>query len=282
MFNPLSFIKVSPRTARVTWFGRLLPAALVVMLTQCSIADLRDAKLREGVTEQARARGLELMRKAALAHGMKADGFKPGVSPLVEARGKDVWYSSLMRRFTPLDRNSQSFRMTLKKGGDRFEVLNGESKGRVLGREGARYFTIAAAKGSKPVYEDSSAAFIYLESLRLYMELPFLAAGMGNVAYMGRENIGGRPHELVFTSPGGFEPSDKADQYVFALDAETNRITYVRFTYRKVFSFYKGVLRYDDFRALGDLLMPHRIAILDAADDDEPVHEIILDEVRVK
>lgn len=89
------------------------------------------------------------------------------------------------------------------------------------------------------------------------------------VRAMGPERIGERTYQRVFVSWGRPEPQDDIDQYVVYIDEQSHLLRWARYTVRDVAGFAAGLMRYEDYREVGDLKLPFSMRVVGDYEDEE-------------
>lgn len=235
---------------------RKLFSLFALGLASCSSADLRPEEWRSaGPPAAARQAGEELLGKMRVAHGFPVSVRN---SPkLVRAiQVEDQWQSTLLRWFTPLDTNTQSFEAKLSLTPAAAEIWLSE-----------RYLTwsldssVSSVDGWDAVYADSVHRYFY------FAGLPFTEP----IAMPSAELLGER-YTRVWVSYA-------EDEAVLWLNPVDHRLRWAEFTFRSANASYRGVL---DFTAWSDgspssgssgCLLPTEVVIRDGF-EGEAVHTL--------
>ena len=259
---------------RILVFRLAVPVLLVgIVLTSCSLADLRPDELRAGET------GSQSEGRRLLELALRKRPWIAGDRPL-RLHVRDIWTSGLMRRFTPLNQNDEPllFRFSRNASAPRMEMefRVGERKGDSLVLEGKDLFQV---DGGERTRRESTGDRIYLESFRLYLTLPALLRGKENVVFAGTRTIGGKHYRRVFLTNGTASPRKEADQYLVFIN-DTDEIEWIAFTYRELLGSYSGALHYTDVRRTPFGFVPYSIAVTDKVGDEGFVHRFVLEAVE--
>ncbi len=187
----------------------------------------------------------------------------------------DDWKSSFVRNFTILKNNTTKMKVEIFSNGEMIlEILEGSQKGEVYGIHSGFCY-----KGVKMTKDNSSSLKTYIESLRLYL---LMAIHLEKYPYILTASSEDPSYSIVFASNSEEALSSKSDQYLYYLDSKTGLVSYVQFTYREVFSFYKGFLKLDQYQSYGNKKFPNRIQIQDEMNSTEYVHSIQIEKFLVE
>lgn len=159
------------------------------------------------------------------------------------------------------------------------EMLNGQNKGIVYGLVKKDVYQIAPDTGK--VFTGEDEVRIYLESLRLYLLLAWKIRDYEILLYSGEMERLGRNYETVYATTVQAEATPDTDQYLAYYERETGAIEWVEFTYRELFSWYKGVIKFGYYEDWNGKLYPRRITILDKFTDVDFVHEIRIERIEL-
>jgi hypothetical protein len=242
------------------------------------MADLRNGKFENGEIPSS------LIDKG---NSMLNEPFDPALSPekwkkvdTLEIFLIDYWNSSFVRFFTPVPEPVQAMKATISLNSTNIKVefTDGKSRGKILGIENGEGYIIDKELGK--VYSKESDLKLYLESLRLYILLPFIAHKFEKIYFMGEMGIGERNYSEIFATNGSWTPSKEFDQYKFLIRNDSGSIEFVQFTYREVFDSYKGVLHYEDYTNLNGRLVPLKISIKDGLVDESFIHQLQIGTIK--
>lgn len=254
----------------------VLPPLAVSFLCACSAADLRTPELLQPGAASPSA-GVALLadaRPELCGRGMSSAGE-------VRIKARDIWTSSLLRRFTPLPSNDERLEFVWRPGEPdvRAEFLGGERQGEFIGVRDGRAYSIVDGREE---LDDAAGVRVYLESARLYMEAPCSLATLGESRLAGEREINGERYNLVFVSSAVNELSSEKDQYLAWIAKNNAQLSMIQFTYRELYASYAGALHYSELKPLGPAAYFSRIAVTDGPDDAEPVHVLVLEDARFR
>lgn len=251
---------------------------LLLILIHCGIADLRTDLLRNNpIPEDIQEKARDLLNnppEPSLSPSLWKD------NPGLEVFLVDYWNSRLIRFFTPIPERVQAMRVKLSttKNTIHIKLTDGRQRGRIFGVEEGEPYTYDSKNGR--VFNKDSDIQIYSESLRIYLLLPFQVHSYSKLAYLGDVEIGNQEYYEIFATNGDWEASDAYDQYRLYVQKETGKIDYIMFTYRDVFSFYKGILHYEDYTLYKGRLFPTKIAIQDDFMSEKYTHQLQIGNVK--
>jgi len=231
--------------------------AFVLSMFGCRRADLRPAALRQGPPAEADARDARALLDSALATmGHRDEWLAFGQ---VEVELVDTWRSGLIRRLTPLPRNSERLlaRFATDWGGDvTLAFAEGPSANTVWATRGGALFDITDGEPGEPM--NISSTRLFLESVQFYLELPMALGGADAVAMAEPGTHEGRQYRRVFATFGDPAPHADADHFVAWIDPDSGRIRFLQYTFRRMLESYRGCIEYDDWRPAGAFVLPHR------------------------
>jgi hypothetical protein len=180
---------------------------------------------------------------------------------VLEIQGTDVWSSRVLRWFTPLKANSSSF-LLQEAGADSTVTLPGQAP-----------FVLKDS-------ELSGWDRIYVESLRLYVNLPQAFGAAYNPSYLGERTLGTETFAAFFfnLAPGNWnDPS--LDQYIAYYPKGSSKPSFVQFTYRDLSRSYVGWLRFGPDKNFAAFPYPSSISILDDWNANEAVHIVEINSI---
>lgn len=250
----------------------------LIFIFQCSLADLRNGNFEEEpIPEHLTQKATELLLSP----------IDPGLDPLKwnEVRGLelflvDYWDSGFVRMFTPVPERVQAMKLKVSVHSNSaiIRFTDGKGRGRIIGVENGDPFVIDPKLGK--VMNSDNEIKTYVESLRLYILLPFIVHGFKNIAHMGEMGVGDAQYDEIFATDGDWTPSPDYDQYRLYVRKGSGAIEFIRFTYRDVFNSYKGLLHYEEYTNLQGKLFPMKIAIKDDFSDAGFVHQLQIGNVK--
>ncbi len=245
----------------------------------CKLADLRPTVLSNtGINP-------ELKKKAlAIISNPSDNNLKPGDwknYKQIQFTLKDIWHSKTVRFFTPIKESEQRMKVFLdfEKDSMEIEMLNGVNKGLHLGIVKKDAYQISPDTGK--VFTGDDEVRVYLESLRLYLMLVWKAKDFEIIQYSGQINLLGKEYESVYMTSIQVEANPDTDQYVAYFEKDSGALEWMEFTYRELFSWYRGVLKFGFYEEWDGKYFPRRITILDKFNAEDFVHEIRIERIEI-
>lgn len=260
---------------------RRSPALLLLLTGACATADLRP----EGGTfpASAEAEGRAWLVKAAEAQGGAALGAHRAISMWM----RDEWPGWLARAVAfPWPENGQLLRVDARVGTDdgRITFVGGPEADSGWGiQQWVTYRFDAAGKLDFDPVDDPDDDIKFWIPTTMYF--PFMVWRLQEadvVRAMGPQTIGERTYQRVFVSWGRAEPQDEIDQYVVYIDEQTHLLRWARYTVRDVAGFAVGLMRYEDYREVGDLKLPYTLRVVPEFEAKETgLHRFEVDKVEL-
>ncbi|TGM55638.1 hypothetical protein EHQ91_12080 [Leptospira biflexa] len=194
---------------------------------------------------------------------------------------KDVWHNHFVRFFTPIKEQEIRMRVYLDFQADamQVELLGGEKKGFIYGLEKKVTYQISPETGK--AYSDDTEVRIYLESLRSYLTLPWRLKNYPIIQYAGQKQKLEQNYEVVYFTSVQMNATPDTDQYVGYFEQKSGALEWLEFTYRELFSFYQGVLKFGFYEPWNGKQYPRRITILDRFEDPDFVHELRIETIQI-
>jgi hypothetical protein len=261
---------------------RFIPLILIAFfpfLPSCKLADIRPKVLENsGFNPDLKSKALTLISNP-IEGKLKSGDWKS--LKQVQFTIKDVWHSNTVRFFTPIKEPEQRMKVFIdfEKNSMEVEMLNGKDKGLYLGIAKSDAYQISPDTGK--VFTGDDEVRVYLESLRLYLTLIWNAKNFEILQYAGDAQILGKKYESIYLTSVQVDATPDTDQYVLYLDNESGAVEWIEFTYREIFSWYKGVLKFGYYEDWDGKLFPRRITILDKFNDSDFVHEIRIERIEI-
>ncbi len=260
-----------------------IPLSILLILTSiifsCKLADLRPSLLlNTGINP-------ELNKKAITVISNPSDvNLKPGDwknYKQIQFTLRDVWHSKVVRFFTPIKESDQRMKVFLdfEKNTMEIELLNGVNKGLILGIAKKDAYQISDETGK--VFTGDDEVRVYLESLRLYLMLVWKPKDFEIKQYAGEVNTMGKDYETVYLTSVQVEATPDTDQYLAYYEKDSGALEWMEFTYRDLFSWYRGVLKFGFYENWEGLYFPRRITILDKFNAEDFVHEIRIERIEI-
>ncbi|WP_411824137.1 LBF_0142 family lipoprotein [Leptospira sp. 'Mane'] len=253
--------------------------SIIIFAFSCKLADLRPNIIASA------GKNPDLQKKALLLINNPSD-IKLAPEDWIKYKQiqftlKDVWHSKLVKFFTPIKENEQRMKVHIDFEKDiiEIELLNGPNKGIVYGLVKKDVYQIAPDTGK--VFTGEDEVRIYLESLRLYLLLAWKIRDYEILLYSGETEKLGKNYETVYATTVQAEATPDTDQYLAYYERETGAVEWVEFTYRELFSWYRGVIKFGYYEDWNGKLYPRRITILDKFTDEDFVHEIRIERIEL-
>lgn len=259
------------------WVGLLFSALL---LAGCQLADLRPDMKTADDPIAGRSPDAVALYLAALER-MGGGAGHAVAPPAMSLTGEDRWHVSVLRWLTPLTDSLQQFRFHSRpeKPEILYQFTNGGRSGEIIGIDALGTFEEDAHGGRR--YRDSSSIRLYLEPMKNYVEWPISLFNSPVLVAAGHRVINGDIHDILFASSSSGAPSKVHDQYRLYIHRESKRVAFIEFTLRALWPSYKGALHYGDFRHIGGIVLPFRIAVSGSVDDTEFVHTFVFDHIEL-
>ena len=261
----------------IKYFSLLLPALGLVVLSQCSLADIRPDTIKSGFDQAAIDKGTALIAKLPEAYG-GLEAWKAHKTTRLTIT--DTWYGFMGKMFLPWAKNGQVMKFSLMNGSDnsRVEVLDGPDQGNFLGIQNWATYTQAA--GKKAVFKDDFDIKFYLPTTVYFVELPFRLTEANVIAHAGVKEHKGQKYDLVYLTWNMAEPQEKIDQYVVWINQQTGLVDFVLYTVRDFFGFIVGGMEYHDFRDVQGLKIPFKIINKEEFGGERGLHEYNIKEIQ--
>lgn len=223
--------------------------------------DLKTSDVRQtGITKQKEQTGRAILDKMAMVHGIEA--FQQQKTQTLYFT--NTWKSLPGAVYRPWKANGQMIEMTCTVGEHLIaetKFLSGENTDEIWGydQKGAYTKTHDLAKA---VYTKNAAIELWLPSFQFLMDIPFRVAYLPFVADMGKDEIDGKLYLKVFATWFDIAPSNKHDQIVYWINAETYELEMLHYTCRgSGFGFFSATIHYQDYQKTDGILMPQKANI---------------------
>jgi hypothetical protein len=246
---------------------------LFQFLVNCTLSDIRPKSIRNQKLQVSDTnKSLELISKS-LDTGLQSKNWTQWKK--LEIVLVDDWKSSFVRNFTILKNNTTKMKVEIFPNGEMvLEILEGSQKGEIYGIQSGFCY-----KGLSVTKDNSSSLKTYIESLRLYL---LMAINLEKYKFILPVSSEDSSFSIYFATNSEEALSSNSDQYLYYLDAKTGLVSYVQFTYREVFSFYKGFLKLDQYQSYKNKKFPNRIQIQDEIKSKEYVHSIQIEKFLIE
>lgn len=125
--------------------------------------------------------------------------------------------------------------------------------------------------------DDANIRFM-LPTMHYFLEAPQRLLEAELVAYVGREDLGGRTYDVVFVTWGTWEATETYDQYFAYVDVESGRLDKLYYTVREIMPSVSGTMHYADFRDIEGLPVPFDMTVTSLPTDDpsDYLHKVTL------
>lgn len=249
------------------------------MSVSCKLADLRPPLLANtGVNPDLQKKALSLIQNPS-EQVMKPGDWKNYKQ--IQFTLKDVWHSKAVRFFTPIKETEQRMKVFLdfEKNVMEIEMLNGVNKGLYLGIVKKDAYQISTDTGK--VFTGDDEVRIYLESLRLYLMLVWKLRDFDIIQYSGEVKFLGKEYETVYLTSVQVDATPDTDQYLAYFEKDSGALEWIEFTYRELFSWYRGILKFGYYEEWEGKYFPRRITILDKFNAEDFVHEIRIERIEI-
>lgn len=192
---------------------------LLLLLPSCATATFQPEEWGEdGPPAELAVKGAYALGELAAAHGSAGDGLQFALNV------RDEWDSTLLRWFTPLTANDQTFEGVLLLH-DVVALRIGEQQ--LRWSRGGEEFTV---EGWTAVYADSLYRYFFLPLLDYSAAAPLADA-----------DFDGKTYQRLWAQYD-------EDEVVLWIDPATQRLRFAEFTFRSVSKGYTGVLDYPEWR----------------------------------
>ncbi len=253
----------------------------LLLATGCATADLRpDSGAFDAHAER---QGKAWLLKASQAQG----GAQLMQHRTLSFWLQDVWPSWFYRAVAmPWPENEQPMRLDVRVGTDdaRLTFLGGPKDKEAWGIQ--QWVTYRAAADGKldfdEVHDPDEDIKFWLPTTLYFPLLAWRIQEADHVRLMSPETIAGKSYQRVFVSWGKAEPQDEVDQYIIYIDSETHLVRWARYTVRDFADFAVGLMRYEDYRQVGDLKLPFSMRVVSDYDSpDTGLHRFIIERVEL-
>ena len=217
------------------------------LLENIPMADIRNARLRKGITKTDEEKGRQLLDAYAKAIG----GFKiwNGHSRAIFTQTAD-WYDNETNWTT----NPQEFKMTVNLGGSNgsLQLLNGPLKDEQWNiKEGVVYL-----KNGKIDSKSQDMVWHKQNYKSYWFQFPFKIQEAEIVAFGGQKIFNGKTYDIVYATWHSEEPNSKYDQFMLYLDSETHLLEWLEFTIRDIFSMVAASAQFKNYKLVDGLNLP--------------------------
>ena len=196
-----------------------------------------------------------------------------------EVRTTDEWYAPFIRAFTPIQQDKQKvqFNFYLKSNEVTLQYLEGREAGNIWGLQDKNIYMI---RKGKRIHPTSFTTKLYLRTVKNYFLWPFTLRETAFVAYVQEVLSRQNSYYKVYVSSGGIRTSRENDQYVVWVNKDTQLIDFIEFTLRGLWSSYRGVVEYHDYRPVQGMLVPFEVRLGDRIGDKSYTHRFVVEKVN--
>ncbi|MEL6339437.1 MAG: hypothetical protein AAGJ56_07175 [Myxococcota bacterium] len=252
----------------------------LALVTGCSAANLWPADASsESYSE---AEGRAWLDRAVEAQGGDALAGHQTISLWM----RDRWPSWLFRiAAMPWPENGQLMRHDFVPGTDdvRMTYVGGPEDGTGWGvQQWVTYRFDANGLEFDPVDDPDFTLKFWLPTNAYFPLLAWRIREASYVRYLGTEQQDGRTLHAVFATWGDGPVPEDIDQYIVYIDDESHRVAFARYTVKEMGESFAGLMRYEDYRSVGNLTLPFSMMVVDALSDTEPsLHAYAVEKVEV-
>ena len=217
------------------------------VLTNIPLADIRNAILKDGITEGNIAKGKTLIAQLEDACGGYENWKNYQAARFTQTAD---WYDNETNWTT----NPQEFQMEVELGNSngQLTLLNGPYKGnswRIKNSE------VVLLDGES--FEGDSDMIVHKQVFKSYwFQLPFKIREADIISYAGKRNIKGTEYDIVYATWHSEIPNSRYDQYMLYLHPETHDLEWLEFTLRDIFPFATGISQFTNFQQHQEFRLP--------------------------
>lgn len=217
------------------------------MLTKIPFADIRNAYLKKGISEEDIKKGKELITELENASGGYDNWSNNSEATFTQTAD---WYDNE----TNWTVNPQDFELTTKIGNSdgKLTLLNGPMKDQTWTIKNGIVYNWAGQK------DDTNQEMMWhKQSYKSYwFQLPFKIREADIVSYGGKRTIKGAEYDVVYATWHSEAPNSKYDQYMMYLNPKTHHLEWLEFTVRDVFSMATAISQFSDHQTEDGFTLP--------------------------
>lgn len=251
-------------------------AVLLVGLSACSTANLWPT---DPPSADAEALGRQWMREGVEAQGGEA----LSQHSVLRFTLRDEWPSWLWRTAAmPWPRNDQRMTLDVRVGTDdvRLTFVDGPAGDTGWGIQSWQTYRVDG-EGLRFDDEPDDVIRFWLPTTAYFPVMAWRIQEATFVRALGMETIGGIEYRKVFATWGGPEPGPQ-DQYLLYYDAKTHLLTFARYTVRDMGASLVGLVRFEDYREVGELLLSHSMRVVDEPEQPTTgLHRFVVEKAEV-
>ena len=268
----------------LTFFSVLI---LVLFLSGCSLADLRNNYVQESISQTNAKKGKDLLHAAWKAQGMD----KLRSHQVYQLEGEDHWKGAMGKLSTlwPEARIDLRFRYAINTFDSQIEFLSGERLGTKIGLQSWQYYE--QEPDAEPTFEVATNAKhrFGLAAIQYFFELADRLRDAPIISFAGSREAFDNTYDLVFVTWESVEPHQQHDQYRLWINQATKRMEVAEYTIRDApqklpgsQAFY-GSIRFEDFREVEGMMIPfQQYVFLNAPKKDleQYIHKLTFSKVE--
>lgn len=261
-----------------TFSGALL-VTLAVLVQGCAAADIRPDGFQRAPTEQEVTEGRALLTAMAEAHGLQAYRSK---TALVATIDDDWTMAPLPVKFIkPLPGDKLRYEIRVQPGSKDAQLtfLDGENKGQVWGIENGAAFKEVG--GQRTADGDLQTMNNSVGTIGFLLHIPFMLESVQTVYALPAEEVNGRSYERVFFSWGTGEVNDD-DQFIAWVDAETKRLSYLKYTARAARKSLVATMTLADHQEVDGVVLPGALILADGIGGPAKIHAMTVVEGKAE
>ncbi len=232
---------------------KLVLIIFVLAVFSCNTSvDIRNAYLKNGITESDVKLGKELLTKMETAHGGRTNWERYRHGEFVQVAD---WYGRT--KLSHWDTIPQRFKMVCELGSNNSEMvlLNGKNTGKTFIVKDDQFFEKEVNK--KPVDIDQNQFYEKMIFKNYWFQFPFRIGEAAIISYGGEEEINGKQYQIVYATWGSEKANNDYDQFLLYLDKTTHRLEILYFTVRDKMKRITLTAEFKNFKNTSDFILPH-------------------------
>jgi len=239
---------------------------LVVIITGCNNpTDIRNEYLKQGINEEDKRKGKELLSKMENAYGGWAEWKKYKYGCFIQEAD---WYGR--KTISHWDTLPQRFEMRCELGSNNSELtlLNGKNKGSKYWIEDGdqkRQQKNKEIELKKNEYHEKMLFKNY------WFQFPFRIREAQIISYGGEEELNGQKYNILYATWGSETANKDYDQFVLYLNKSTHKIEKLYFTVREKLNKISLTAEFKDFRNTNGLELPYSQYVRYGKPDDNGI-----------
>ena len=215
-------------------YPTILVAGVALFGCASELADIRPERLRAKTPSEAeQTQGRSAMTAMLKTHGY--DAWKR--YNFVHAKAADEWFNSLYftlgAPYTENPEHAVVAAYTQRFPDARIEFTGGKNAGHVWAVGGDRIRIKRPGEETKAqVTQDDAFFAAFVHNFPLWPNIPFQLATATHVTYLDSAKWEGKTFDRILIGWGGFEPSERTDQWILWVNQDTHILERVWFTIR--------------------------------------------------